>query len=766
MSDNSDQRSELLAYATEVARAERVETVYDAMADAAAAIFDFSTAVVETESDGVLSVRAWSGRRPSVTGIDVGEGIAGEVYQTGESEVVPDVEDDPRVDELPEGAPRSVVTVPIGDVGIFQAGMDEPGSLDEETLKLAELLASHTFQAVQRIRSRQDVRESEERFRTLFEQADDALVLYDTGVNAPATIEQANGAAERIFEATESELRDQSLAELVEADGGSLVPTGGDVTLETTLADPADDRVLEVTVKPLDEGTSADAFAVVSDVTEQHHRERTLTGLHDAMRRMLAVDTSGEIASVIVDVAEDLLGLPYVGVFFVSEDGDALLPAAVSGPVGGDEPPVLEAGESLAWRVYENGESERFDYVPDHQDVHNPQTLIEEEIIHPLGEHGVLLVGATERGTLSRTDCDLVRVLAANGEAALDRADRVQMLHRREAELRRERNRLAALFENIPSPTASFFVEDGEPVIQSINPAFERVFGYGESELANERIDEYIVPPDAITEAEVYNQKLKEGESVNVEVRRIAVDGPRDFLLDVVPFRLDKPNVHSYAMYTDITDRKERERELERQNDRLEEFASIVSHDLRNPLNVARGYVELAEQTGDDEHFERADTALERMHDIIESVLTLARTGRSLDETVDVSLSTAAQQAWRNVETDGAALEVTGDATLLADPSRFGSLLENLFGNSVEHAGPSVTVRVGTTEDGFFASDDGPGIPLDHRDSVLKSGETHSEDGTGFGLAIVKSIAEAHGWTMSVTDGEDGGARFEFTTSE
>jgi len=104
-------------------------------------------------------------------------------------------------------------------------------------------------------------------------------------------------------------------------------------------------------------------------------------------------------------------------------------------------------------------------------------------------------------------------VLAANGEAALDRADRVQMLHRREAELRRERNRLAALFENIPSPTGSFFVEDGEPVIQSINPAFERVFGYGESELANERIDEYIVPPDAITEAEVYNQKLKEGRA-------------------------------------------------------------------------------------------------------------------------------------------------------------------------------------------------------------------------------------------------------------
>ncbi|WP_232701670.1 PAS domain S-box protein [Halobacterium wangiae] len=766
MTEPSDHRSELLAYATEVAGADSVETVYEAMADAAAAIFDFSSAVVETERDGVLSVRTWSGRRPSVTGIAADEGLAGQTFQTGEAEVVPDVEDDPRVEDAPEDSPRSVVTVPIGDVGIFQAGMDEPDSLDEDDLELAELLASHAFQAVQRIRSQRDVRDSEERFRTLFEQADDALVLYDTHHDEPATIEHANESAETIFGASEAELRERSLADLLAADDARLVPSEEDVTVETTLADADDDRILEVRVKPFDQRTGADAFAVVSDVTDQHHREQTLTGLHDATRRMLVGETPEEIASVIVEAAKELLGLPYVGVFFRSADRDALQPAAVSGTVGADEPPVLEAGKSLAWRVYEDGEPEKFDNVPDHPDVHNPSTLIEEEIIHPLGEYGVVLVGASERETLNRTDCDLLRVLAANGEAALDRADRVQMLHDREAELRRERNRLAALFENIPSPTASFVVEDGEPIIQSINPAFERVFGYGEAELADEKIDDYIVPPESRTEAEVYNQKLKEGQNVNAEVRRIAADGLRDFLLDVVPFRLDKPNVHGYAMYTDITDRKERERELKRQNDRLEEFAGIVSHDLRNPLNVARGYVELAEETGDDEHFERADTALERMHDIIESVLTLARQGRSLDETVEVSLSDAAEQAWRNVETDGATLAVSDDATLLADPSRFGSLLENLFGNAVEHGGPGVTVTVGSNGDEFFVEDDGPGIPPEHRDAVFRSGETHSEDGTGFGLAIVKGIAEAHGWSVSVTEGADGGARFEFAGTD
>ena len=766
MNETSDHRSELLAYATEIAGADSVETVYDAMADAAETVFDFTTAVVETERNGVLSVRSWSGRPPSVDGIPADEGIAGETYHTGEPEVVPDIETDPRIEDPPAGAPRSVVSVPIGDIGVFQAGMDEPRGFDDEDVELAELLASHAFQAVERIRSQQDVRESEQRFRTLFEQADDALVLYDTRFDAPETIEHANGSAERLFDASEAELREQSLGDLVAADDPQLVPSADAASFETTLVDPDDDRVLEVTVKPFDGGASADAFAEVSDVTEQRHREQTLTSLHDATRRMLVVDTPEEIAAVIVDASKELLELPYVGVFFESDEGDSLQPAAVAGLGDVSEPPALEAGESLAWQVFESGDSEMFVDVADHPSVHNPDTHIEEEIIHPIGEYGVMLVGASERETLSRADCDLVSVLATNGEAALDRAERVRMLHDREAELRHERNRLAALFENIPSPTASFVVEDGEPVIRSLNPAFERVFGYSESELTGENVDEYIVPPDREPEAEVYNEKLRQGQTVNVEVRRVAADGPRDFLLDVVPFRLEEPNVHGYAMYTDITDRKERERELERQNDRLEEFASIVSHDLRNPLNVARGYLELAEEMGDDEHFERADTALERMHDIIESVLALARQGRSLDETVAVSLSAAAGEAWRNVETAEATLDVAGDATLDVDPSRFGSLLENLFGNAVEHGGPTATVTVGATDDGFYVADDGPGVPREHRDAVFKSGETHSEDGTGFGLAIVKGIAEAHGWSVAITDAEGGGARFEFDVAD
>jgi PAS domain S-box-containing protein len=762
MTSDRDYRSDLLSYATEVASADDVEAVYDAMADAAEAAFDFSSAVVETETNGMLAVRSWSGRAPSVDGIPTDEGIAGETYRTGEPQLVADIHEDPRITDPPVGTPQSVVSVPIGDIGVFQAGMDEPEGFDEDDVELAELLASHAYQAVQRIRSQRDLRESEARFRELFEQNDDALVLYDVTADGDTEVRLVNDAAERVVGTDEADLQGKSLAACFDAHPEQFIPGNGAKTFEAGFA--GDGRIFEVTVKQFLHQDGPDAFAVVSDVTEQRHREHTLTGLHDATRRMLVVDDRNDIAAVIVEAADDLLELPYVGVFYAAADAGELRPASVSDPVTGDTPPTFEAGESLAWDVYESGEPKTFTDVHRQPNVHNPETVIREEIIHPLGDHGVLMIGATDAGSFDSTDHDLVRVLATNAEAALDRAERVRQLRRREADLRREHSRLAALFENVPSPTASFVVENNEPLVRAVNPAFEDVFGYSEDELVGENIDDYIIPAEEQAEADEYNQKLFDGQNINVEVRRETADGPRDFLLDVVPFRLDEPNIHGYAMYTDITDRKEHERELERQNDRLEEFASIVSHDLRNPLNVARGYLELAEQTGDDEYFERMDTSLDRMHEIIESVLALARHGRSLDDVRELSLSEAADDAWANVDTADATLNVADDATLEADPSRLGSLLENLFRNAIEHGGRDVAVSVGCLDGvpGFFVEDDGRGISPERREHVFKNGETRNEDGTGFGLAIVKNIAEAHGWTASVTDGADGGARFEF----
>ena len=249
---------------------------------------------------------------------------------------------------------------------------------------------------------------------------------------------------------------------------------------------------------------------------------------------------------------------------------------------------------------------------------------------------------------------------------------------------------------------------------------------------------------------------------VEVHVRRIDVHGEDRFL----------------ASSRDITERRAYQRRIERENERLDEFAEVVSHDLRNPLNVLSGFTQLARDTGDLSHLERCDRPLKDMEQLIDDVLTLARQGRTVGESKRVGLADVACEACGNIDDQALSLDVETSATIRADPGRLKQLFENPFRNAVEHGstssradpdptadhdGPPVTITVGEREDGFYVADGGPGIPPDERGRVFESGYTTSGSGTGFGLAIVAGIAEAHGWDVAADAGETGGARFTLT---
>jgi signal transduction histidine kinase len=218
----------------------------------------------------------------------------------------------------------------------------------------------------------------------------------------------------------------------------------------------------------------------------------------------------------------------------------------------------------------------------------------------------------------------------------------------------------------------------------------------------------------------------------------------------------------------DVSERVARERELERKNESLEKLASIVSHDLRNPLNVAQGRLELAESEGESahEHLDSAAAALDRMEALIQDSLDLAghRHGESTRDPVD--LADLIDQCWGGVVTDGATLQNRTERTVEADRTRLGRVFENLFRNAVEHADPTVTVTVGDCEGGFYVADDGPGIPEDARGRIFDPGYSTDDSGTGLGLTIVRDIVETHGWTVDVTAGGAGGARVEITGVE
>ncbi|MFB6297453.1 MAG: sensor histidine kinase [Salinirussus sp.] len=238
----------------------------------------------------------------------------------------------------------------------------------------------------------------------------------------------------------------------------------------------------------------------------------------------------------------------------------------------------------------------------------------------------------------------------------------------------------------------------------------------------------------------------------------------REELLDMfVPANHVDDYSRVYVIGTDITEQKERERELQRQNERLDKFTSIVSHDLRNPLNTASARLELVADECDSSHLQDVADAHERMERLVDDLLRFARAGTEALDHGTVRLPSLVEECWENLRDENPSLVVETERAIVADRDRLQQLVENLLTNAVDHGPADVTVRVGSLADGFYVEDDGPGIPSADREDVFEAGHSRTDEGVGFGLSIVREVAEAHGWTISVTDSAEGGARFEIT---
>jgi len=248
----------------------------------------------------------------------------------------------------------------------------------------------------------------------------------------------------------------------------------------------------------------------------------------------------------------------------------------------------------------------------------------------------------------------------------------------------------------------------------------------------------------------------------------------RTFHLNISPIHTDNGGrAGQLIVARDITVQNERRRQLERQNERLDQFASVVSHDLRNPLTVASGRLELLREDPSEEHIDAIEDTVERMETMVEDLRTIATAGQTVEATGPVALAQSAREAWGYAQTGDCTVDVAVDdaVTVQADRDRLLHIFENVYRNAADHNDDAVTVRVGLLSGspvtdgghrtGFFIEDDGDGIPAADRDAVFEQGYTTAGDGTGVGLAIARDMAENHGWDIRVTDGEDGGARFE-----
>lgn len=339
-------------------------------------------------------------------------------------------------------------------------------------------------------------------------------------------------------------------------------------------------------------------------------------------------------------------------------------------------------------------------------------------------------------------------------------------LKQREEELRRERDRFQMAFDTVPEPVVHVVFEGNDPIVRRVNDAFAETFGYAQEEARGQSLDSLIIPGDRLDEACEINRQVREETRIEEEIVRETPEGEKQFLFTAKTMSLGEGQLEGIGTYVDLTEQKRRERELVRQNERLDRFASLVSHDLRNPLNVATGRLALATEECDSSHLEDVANAHERMEALIDDLLQLARQGQPVGDFEALSVPDLVESCWSTVETKEATMRMETSNTIRADRSRLRQLFENLTRNAVEHGGRAVSLTVGDLETGFYLEDDGVGIPESEREDVFNAGYSSTEDGTGFGLAIVKEIVDAHGWKIEVTESDAGGARFEITGVE
>ena len=315
-----------------------------------------------------------------------------------------------------------------------------------------------------------------------------------------------------------------------------------------------------------------------------------------------------------------------------------------------------------------------------------------------------------------------------------------------------------------------YYLLDPNGFIRDWSEGTPEIVGYDPEELRGAHASAF-VPEGSESEVAETLVRANERGSAQVEVPFVGPDGvetPYEFTVVVVREEGEVTGICGLAR--DVSERYERERALRRERDRLAAFASAVSHDLRNPLTVAQGHLDLARGAGNGEsraHFDEIDRALSRMETLVDHVLSLAKEGRTVGETAPVALGPVVDDAWRSLGERGeATLERDELPTVVADRSRLRQLVENLLRNAIDHGGEGVHVEISALDDGFAVADDGPGILPEEREHVFDVGVSTGVGGIGLGLAIVEEVAEAHGWSVSVAESAAGGARFSVSGIE
>lgn len=333
------------------------------------------------------------------------------------------------------------------------------------------------------------------------------------------------------------------------------------------------------------------------------------------------------------------------------------------------------------------------------------------------------------------------------------------------AELADERDRFSDLFENLPDAIVEVELQRGEPRIVATNAAFEDVFGWQESSVVGASLTDLIVPEEERASGEQLAQRAATGEIIQQEVRRKTADGAGYFLFRGVPYDVGPDGTRAFGIYTDITEQRIRQRQLQVLN-------RVFRHNLRNDLTVVLGVInhllEQVQKPAEREMLETLHSKAEGLSGMSETVRTIERTvsrGTVADEVDATAIIETVAEEFRQTAPDAEITIETPPSVRVAADDHLRIALEQLFENAIKHndsATPAVHCELSTAEEGEWTTisvlDDGPGIPEHERVVAADQEIDQLNHASGLGLWLVRWIVDSYGGRLAFDDRPEGGS--------
>ncbi len=665
--------------------------------------------------------------------------------------------------EFEEVDAASLLVQPLGDHGALSFASAATGAFDETDRYLATVVGAAAETALDRAQRKHEL----ERRERLLDAVGDGLYALDerghyTEIN-DAVAEMTGYDREELLGAHVSKIMcDEDIERGEERLRRLLAADEVDVeSYEVTIVAEDCERIpCEVNMSLLPGEEFTGSVGTVRNISERKRMERALRerkrkieSIHRVATQLEESRSEGTIFDLAVDAAVDVFDVDACTIRTTDGETTSRFVAdgsSIDGAAGADGLLDRRAYD----RTRRDGETVMIDNLRERGDAAGSVRSL---LSVPVGDVGVFQIATDEPESFDAEDAEIAELLLSHVANAVERV-------RFESELREERDRFAALFENVPDPVASVRQGDDRATVIDVNPAFERVFGFDAEQLQGESINQQIVPPENRARARELDARGASGELIETEVKRQTASGLRDFVLTVVP--VDEGGTTTYGVYTDVTERN-------RQQQRVEVLNRVLRHDLRNGMNIVKGCAEMLDAMIE-EGSEYAATIQERADELI----ALAEKTRAVERTLDrddaepgsVDVVAAVESIADRVAEEFDDVDVTTSlpdrADALAD-SMLRTAIYHVVENAIVHNDgdcPSVDIGVSVDEGSdrvrIAVADDGPGIPAEERELLAEDREiTQLRHASGLGLWLVNWVVSQSGGELSFHEVPAGGTR-------